>query len=117
KLGIVAQALDLRDDPQLIAEYRDWHARVWPEVIDALRGIGIAQMRIFLAGNRLFMYAEAPDDFDPAAAYQRYASTPRAREWDRMMRRYQAPIPGAPEDAWWTPMEMVFDLADAPRHR
>ena len=113
-----AQALDLRDDPQLIAEYRQWHERVWPEVLESLREIGILEMRIFLLGNRLFMYAEAPDDFDPAAAYQRYATSARTREWDERMRHYQQPVPGAPEGVWWAPMELVFDLdAQLTEHR
>jgi L-rhamnose mutarotase len=105
-----AQALDLRDEPELIAEYRQWHEHVWPEVLQALRAIGLTDMKIFLHANRLFMYAEAPDDFDPATAYQQYTTTARAREWDERMRHYQQRVPGAPEGAWWTPMELVFDL-------
>ena len=44
------------------------------QVIEAIRGMGISTMRIFLHGNRLFMYAEAPDDFDPARDYAKYAA-------------------------------------------
>lgn len=105
-----AQALDLRDDPESIAEYKQWHENVWPEVLQALRGIGITEMKIFLIGNRLFMYAEAPDDFDPAVAYQDYTSTQRARDWDERMRAYQQRVPWAADADWWTPMELVFDL-------
>jgi L-rhamnose mutarotase len=105
-----AQALDLHNDAALIAEYRQWHQSVWPEVLQALRDIGLSDMKIFLHANRLFMYAEAPDDFDPATAYQQYTAAPRAREWDERMRRYQVRVPGAPEGAWWTPMDLVFDL-------
>lgn len=106
-----AQALDLKDDPKLIEEYRRWHERVWPEVLEALRGIGLQEVKIFLHGNRLFMYAEAPDDFDPATAYQGYTASAKAAEWDGLMRRCQQRVPEAPEGMWWTPMELVFDLA------
>jgi len=54
-----AQALDLKDDPQLIASYVEWHQKVYPEVLRALQTIGITKMKIFLLGTHLFMYYEA----------------------------------------------------------
>ena len=52
----IAQVLDLKDDPEIIAKYEEYHRNVWPEVIDALKGIGIERMEIFRSGNHLFMY-------------------------------------------------------------
>jgi L-rhamnose mutarotase len=109
-MRMFAQALDLADDPALIAEYEAYHRAVWPEVKAALRAIGIAEMKIFRTGTRLFMIYEAPDDFDPARDFQSYTAVPEARRWDELMRRFQRPVPGAPEGAWWTAMEKVFDL-------
>jgi L-rhamnose mutarotase len=106
-----AQALDLRDDPQTIATYERYHREVWPEVKKALRDIGITDMQIYRTGNRLFMIFSAPDGFDPARDFQAYTAVPRAREWDELMRGFQQRVPGAPEGAWWTPMEKVFDLS------
>lgn len=106
-----AQAIDLVDDPQRIEEYRRLHARIWPEVAQGLRDLGLTNMRIWLVGTRLFMSYDAPDGFDPARDYQAYAAQPRVQEWDRWMRTFQRPIPGAPEGCWWTPMECVFNLA------
>src|SRR5688572_4098712 len=37
-------ALDLRDDPALIAAYEDHHRHVWPEIIQSIRDAGIVQM-------------------------------------------------------------------------
>ena len=108
-----AQTLELVDDARLIAEYRQHHERVWPEVVAGLRAIGIRRMKIFLHGCRLFMYYEAPDDFDPVRDYGTYARDPRTREWDERMRRYQRQVPGATATAWWTPMTEVFDLETA----
>lgn len=116
-MKVFAQALDLKDDPRLIAEYKRYHQAVWPEVVAALKGAGIASMRIFLFGNRLFMTFEAPDDFDPARDFQKYAADPRCREWDELMRRFQQRVPGAATDGWWQPMEEVFDLAWSPEQR
>ena len=51
-------ALDLIDDPDVISEYCEYHRNVWPDVIEGLSLIGINEMKIFLGGNRLFMYIE-----------------------------------------------------------
>ena len=109
-----AQALDLVDDPALIAEYEAHHQLVWPDVVDGLRRLGIRRMKIFRTGTRLFMYYEAPDDFEPARDYQSYAADPRTQEWDRLMRRYQRKVPSAGPDDWWAPMREVFDLESRP---
>lgn len=105
-----AQALDLKDDPDLIRRYVEHHRRVWPEVLGALRAIGIRRMKIYLLGTRLFMYAEAEDGFDPRRDYQGYLNSPRCREWDALMRQMQKPAPGAAAGEWWTAMQEVFDL-------
>ncbi|NUQ53979.1 MAG: L-rhamnose mutarotase [Phycisphaerales bacterium] len=105
-----AQALDLKDDPKLIEEYVRYHGEVWPEVVAALRAIGIARMKIFLQGTRLFMFYEAPDGFVPERDYQAYAANARCRAWDTLMRGYQERVPGARRGEWWEPMDLVFDL-------
>ena len=105
-----AQALDLKDDPDLIAEYIKRHKAVWPEVLQALQAIGIKQMKIFRTGNRLFMTYEAPDDFVPERDYQSYTENPVCRKWDDAMRAFQQQVPSARQQDWWTPMELVFDL-------
>lgn len=105
-----AQALDLKDDPALIEQYKAHHRAVWPEVASALRSIGIASMRIYLKGTRLFMYFEAPDHFLPARDFQKFAQSPRGAEWDALMRTFQQKAPGAREGEWWTQMELVFEL-------
>ena len=105
-----AFALNLKDDLQIIEEYKAYHRDVWPEVEQALKAIGITGMKIFLLGRRLFMYLEAGDDFELGRDFQRYQSSDRAREWDALMRRYQEPVSQAKADDWWLGMEEVFDL-------
>ncbi len=108
-----AQALDLKDDPALIEAYRKHHREVYPEVLAALRRIGITRMRIFLLGTRLFMYCEAVDGFDAKRDYQSYAKDPRCATWDALMRSFQQRAPGAKPGQWWADMDLVFDLETA----
>ncbi len=108
-MRVFAQALDLKDDPALIAEYVALHREVWPEVTQSLRKIGITSMRIYRGGTRLFMVIEADDEFD-VARYQAYAQEPRTGAWDALTRRFQQPTPFAQLGEWWSPLEEIFDL-------
>jgi L-rhamnose mutarotase len=101
--------LGLRDG-QAIERYRAEHQRVWPEVLDGLRGIGVREMQIFLHGRRLFMYMETDDLFDVQRAFARLEEAPRCREWGELMQSLQEPVPEAAPGEWWSPMELVFDL-------
>lgn len=106
-----AMALDLRNDAEVIERYVEYHRSVWDEVLNGLKSIGISKMKIFLHGSRLFMYLEVPDDFDLERDFQRYTeASPRAAEWDALMREYQVRVAGAKAGEWWAGMEEVFDL-------
>lgn len=104
-----AQALDLKDDPEIIRKYEEYHRNVWPEVIQALKAIGIHRMEIFRVGNRLFMYCLAPDDFDPRKDFQSYTASEKAKVWNDLMMTFQQKVPQAQPDDWWTPMTLAFD--------
>lgn len=107
-----AMALDLIERPEVIDEYKEFHKNVWPEVKQGLLDIGIKEMKIFLSGNRLFMFLETVDGFDLARDFQTYTeSSLRATEWDNLMRSYQQKLPAASSEEWWSPMEEVFDLS------
>jgi len=105
----IAQVLDLKDDPEIIAKYEEYHRNVWPEVIDALTGIGIERMEIFRSGNHLFMYCTVPDEFDPRRDFQGYTESKRAEEWNDQMSTFQQKVPEATETDWWCPMSLAFD--------
>ena len=105
-----AMILNLRDDPAVIEQYKEHHRDVWPEVLEGLKSIGISKMKIFIHGRNLFMYLEAPDDFDLERDFPRYMESPRAVAWDRLMRQFQEPVARAKEGEWWAGMEEVFDL-------
>ena len=77
-----AMALDLIDDPKVIAEYDAHHRAVWPEVLAALRRTGLTDMKIFRSGHHLFMTMTAPEGFDPATAFRDYAQTEAVQRWE-----------------------------------
>ena len=56
-------ALDLKDDPELIQEYKEYHKAIWPEITASIKDSGITNMEIYAAGNRMFMIIEANDRF------------------------------------------------------
>lgn len=60
------QTMDLKDDPELIAKYRECHSKEksWREIREGIRSVGILEMEIYICGNRLFMIVETPIDFD-----------------------------------------------------
>ena len=103
--------LELKDDPELITQYKAYHADPWPEPLQGLGKVGITDMKIFLLGQRMFMYMTATDEFDPARDFPRYVEqNPKAKEWDELMRTFQQQVPEAKEGEWWANMELVFDL-------
>ena len=109
-----ARALDLTDDPAIIAAYDAHHQAVWPEVERGLITIGIERMRIWRLGRRLFMLMETIDAFDPETDFARsMASDPRIREWQSLMESYQEPVPEAARGEWWADMSIVYDLGNS----
>ncbi len=106
------QTLDLRDNPELIAEYRKRHSHehVWPEILEGIRSVGILEMELYLLGTRLFMIVETPIDFDWNEAMGRLATLPRQQEWEDYMAIFQLVQPGATSAQKWQPMERIFQL-------
>lgn len=105
-----ALTLCLQDDPRKIEEYQRYHQNVWPEVLADLRAVGIEEMKIFLRGQRMFMYIETADDFDVRRDFPRAQASERSREWNRFMETLQERAPEASPDEWWAPMELVFSM-------
>ena len=89
------QTLDLRDSPELIAEYRKRHsqAEAWPEILAGIREVGILEMEIYILGTRLFMIVETPLDFDWDTAMERLNTLPRQQEWEEYMAICQPAAP------------------------
>lgn len=105
-------ALDLKDDPELIAEYRRYHepGAVWPEVVDRIRSGGVLSEEIYLAGNRLFMILETTEEFSLEAKRTADSHSPEMQKWEELMWKYQKPLPHAEPREKWVLMEKIFEV-------
>jgi L-rhamnose mutarotase len=103
-------ALDLVDDPQLIKEYEDYHREVWPEIKRSILDAGILQMEIYRFENRLFMNMEVGEDFSFEKKSAMDAANEKVQEWEQLMWKYQAAIPGAKPGEKWVMMTKLFEL-------
>ena len=103
-------ALDLKNDPALIAEYEAYHRAVWPEIIESITSSGIQVLDIYRTGNRMFMIIEATDDFsfDKKAAMDQ--SNPIVQKWEELMWTFQQAVPGAEPGEKWKLMDKIFSL-------
>ncbi len=102
--------LDLKDDPELIAEYRRHHEQVWPEITQSIRDSGIEDMEIYLLGTRMFMIMEVNERFSFDAKTEADRGNPKVQEWERLMWKFQRPLPEAKPGEKWMLMERVFKL-------
>jgi L-rhamnose mutarotase len=102
--------LDLKDDPESIAEYRRHHERVWPEITRSIREAGIEDMEIYLLGTRMFMIMEVNESFSFEAKAAADRENAKVREWEELMWKFQKPLPEAKPGEKWLPMDRVFKL-------
>jgi L-rhamnose mutarotase len=110
-------ALDLHDDPTLIARYRAWHApgAVPQVVIDSIRAAGIEVMEIYLTGNRLFMITEAEQGASDPDGRWGSGSSADTEAWEALMWTFQKPLPWCRPGEKWVQTECIFRLTrDAP---
>ncbi|MEU6860071.1 L-rhamnose mutarotase [Glycomyces sp. NPDC046736] len=73
----------LRVKPERIAEYRERHAQVWPDMLTALQDAGWRNYSLFLADDGLLVGYLETDDFDAARA--RMADTEVNTRWQAEM--------------------------------
>ena len=104
--------LDLKNDPQLIAEYKRYHEKIWPEITQGIKDSGIEDMEIYLLGTRMFMILEVNEHFSFEAKAKADQRNPKVREWEQLMWSFQQPLPEAKPGEKWLLMERVFKLTD-----
>lgn len=102
--------LDLKDDPKLIADYKRYHEKIWPEITRSIKDSGIEDMEIYLLGTRMFMIMEVDQTFSFERKAKSDALNPTVREWEKLMWRFQQALPQARPGEKWLPMERIFKL-------
>lgn len=105
-------ALDLQDDPQLIAEYEQYHEKVWPEIIASIKDSGIVGMEIYRVANRLFMIMDTALNFSFEEKALADNANPKVQEWEKLMWKYQLALPTAKPGEKWMLMNKIFDLKE-----
>lgn len=106
-----ALALDLKDDPKLIKEYKEYHTKMWPKIEASILDSGIDSMRIYLIMNRLFMLIEVQDNFSFELKSNKDRSDTLVQEWEELMWSYQQSLPCAKKGEKWVLMEKIYDLS------
>jgi L-rhamnose mutarotase len=103
-------ALDLKEDPQLMAEYKAYHENIWPEITKSIKDSGIESLDIYNIGNRMFMIIEANEDFSFEKKSAMDANNPKVQEWEELMWKFQQALPWAKSGEKWMLMEKIFEL-------
>jgi L-rhamnose mutarotase len=103
-------ALDLKDDPALIAEYKRYHEKIWPEITESIKQNGVVDMEIYLIGTRMFMVMEVNEQFSFEAKAQADRDNPKVREWEELMWKFQKALPDTKPGEKWRLMERIFKL-------
>jgi L-rhamnose mutarotase len=105
-------AVDLVDDPNLIAEYERLHKpeNARPEIKQSILDAGIINMEIYRTGNRMFMIMETDDSFSFDRKTAMDASNPKVQEWEQFVWKFQQALPWAKEGEKWVLMDKIFQL-------
>lgn len=102
--------LDLKDDPKLIAEYKRYHEKIWPEISKSIRDSGMEDLEIYLLGTRMVMIMEVNEHFSFTAKANADQNNPKVQEWETLMWKFQQPLPQAAPGEKWLLMEKIFKL-------
>ena len=102
--------LDLKDDPALIAEYRKYHEKIWPEITESIKNSGIVDMEIYLLGTRMFMIMEVNESFSFEKKAKADQQNPRVQAWEELMWKFQQALPQAKPGEKWLRMERIYKL-------
>lgn len=102
--------LDLKDDPRLVAEYKRYHEKIWPEITESIKSAGIENLEIYLLGTRMFMILEAGPEFSFEAKARADRANAKVQEWEELMWKFQKALPQAKPGEKWLLMERIFEL-------
>ena len=100
----------LQVKPERMAEYRDRHAAVWPEMLDALAGSGWRNYSLFLRDDGLLVgYLETPS---LAEALAGMAATDVNARWQAEMAEFFEDLGTARPDTGFVQLAEIFHLEE-----
>ena len=94
--------------PERIDEYRDRHAAVWPEMLDALRAAGWRNYSLFLSTTGMLIGYLETDDF--GAALRGMEQTDINARWQAEMGEFFDDLEGRRPDEGLLVLDEVFHL-------
>ncbi|HET6541860.1 MAG TPA: L-rhamnose mutarotase [Chryseolinea sp.] len=103
-------ALDLKDDPALIAEYEEWHRKVYPENEKNILDSGVINLEIYRVSNRMFMILEVDESFTFERKAAMDAANQKVQEWEALMWKFQQALPGSKPGEKWLLMDSIYQL-------
>ncbi len=106
--------LDLKDNPETIRQYEYCHQKdkVWPEIVKGIKEVGIVEMDIYRAGNRLVMLLTTVNEFDLERDFELMGQLPKQKEWAELMASFQQKLPFSESNDSWVLTRKIFDLND-----
>lgn len=97
----------IKVEPSKIEEYKEYHKKVWPGVLDMIKKCNIRNYSIFLKDDYLFAYFEySGEDFE--GDMSKMADDPTTQKWWAIMKPMQKPLDNGENGEWWSNMEQVF---------
>lgn len=94
--------------PDRLEEYRERHAAVWPEMLEALRDSGWTDYHLFLSASGQLVGFVETDDYE--AAQQAMARTGVNARWQAEMAEFFVASDGTAPDEGMVRLEEVFHL-------
>jgi L-rhamnose mutarotase len=106
----VRVCFQLQVKPDRLAEYKERHAHVWPEMLAALRETGWHDYSLFVRDDGLLIgYFETPS---LEAALAGMAATEVNTRWQTEMAEFFEELDGRAPDEGFLVLDEVFHLAD-----
>ena len=99
----------IRLKPEKLAEYKQLHTNVWPDVLKMIHACNIRNYSIYFKDGYLFSYFEYQgDNYD--ADMKKMAADPTTQAWWKLTDPCQEPLETRKEGEWWASMDEFFHM-------
>ena len=111
KIKELVFVVNLVNDESKVAEYLEYHKKIWPEVEAGLKKAGYKKIKVYRFNTSLVMILTIPENADinqigrVAEAYDKKCS-----EWNQLMSSYQEGVTGTREGQKWVQAELFYSF-------